>query len=238
MAESENNHILEDLEETFNRAAKHLQTIISGLSTGQLLNFYGLYKQAVIGPCNTAKPSWYQTQAKQKWEAWKSYGEISREVAMENYIREIARIDPNWKDDIKNSNSSWISVSRLTNTEEELADEDKTFLDWVKEGNESRVLEALKNIPILVDHLDDDGILPIHWAADRGHLAVLRSLIENGADVNSRDSDGQTPLHYAASCGHQELVKYLLSAGAVILKDDDGMEPQDVADQQTKAIFF
>ncbi|CAL1686852.1 unnamed protein product [Lasius platythorax] len=235
MAESDLS--IADLEETFNRAAKYLQTLAAQLDSGKLLGFYGLYKQATVGPCDIPRPNWYQVQAKHKWEAWKNLGDMSRETAMASYIYAIAKINPLWEEEEKAESPGWNSVSKLSNTDTELRDADKTFLDWVKEGNEAKVREILNGEPTLVNTLDEDGLLPIHWAADRGHVGIVEYLIGNGANVNSQDRDGQTPLHYAASCGHAEAVKYLLSSGAQTIADNDGMTPKDVADEHLAALL-
>lgn len=226
-----------DLEETFNRAAKHLQTLVSELNNTELLTFYAFYKQATVGPCDIPRPNWYQTQAKQKWEAWKNLGDMSREVAMENYISALKNVNPSWEEDAKADSQGWVAISRLTNTEEELEDAEKTFLDWVKEGNKNMVQEILSKERGVVDTPDEDGLLPLHWAADRGHVMVMEHLVKKGANINMQDRDGQTPLHYAASCGHIDAVKYLLSIGAESIEDNDGMTPKDIADEQVVAIL-
>lgn len=227
-----------DLEESFNRAAKYLQTLVSELDSGQLLGFYSLYKQATVGPCDIPRPNWYQVQAKHKWEAWKNLGDMTREAAMANYVHAIAKINPSWEEEEKADSPGWTSVSKLSNTDTELRDTDKTFLDWVKEGNEAKVQEILNGEPMLVNMQDEDGLLPIHWAADRGHVKIVEYLIGSGANVNSQDRDGQTPLHYAASCGHTEAVKCLLSSGAQTIADNDGMTPKDVADDEHLAALL
>lgn len=226
-----------DLEETFNRAANHLQSLASQLDSGQLLGFYGLYKQATIGPCDTPRPNWYQTQAKHKWEAWKSLGDMSREVAMGSYIRAVGKLDLTWEQSARTKSQTWVTVSKLPNTDTELRDIDKTLFDWVKDGNTEKVWEAIAKEPTCVNVADESGMLPIHWAADRGHVQILKCLIEKGADINARDKEGQTALHYAASCGHIEVVKYLLSVDAMLLEDNDGMTPKDVADQELVVMF-
>lgn len=236
MAETDSTGVT-DLEETFNRAAKYLQSLVSELDSGQLLAFYGLYKQATVGPCDIPRPNWYQMQAKHKWEAWKNLGDMSRETAMADYIRAIAKINPSWEEEEKADTPAWISVSKLSATDVELSDVDKTFLDWVKEGNDAKVREMLSSKPTLVDTPDYDGLLPIHWAADRNHVGVMELLIANGANVTSQDRDGQTPLHYAAGCGHTEAVKYLLSIGAQYITDNDGKTPKDIADEQVAALL-
>lgn len=227
-----------DLEESFNRAAKYLQTLVSELDSGQLLGFYGLYKQATVGPCDIPRPNWYQVQAKHKWEAWKNLGDMTREAAMANYVHAIAKINPSWEEEERADSPGWTSVSKLSNTDTELRDTDKTFLDWVKEGNEAKVREILNGEPMFVNMQDEDGLLPIHWAADRGHVKIVEYLIGSGANVNSQDRDGQTPLHYAASCGHTEAVKCLLSSGAQTIADNDGMTPKDVADDEHLAALL
>ncbi|XP_051160205.1 acyl-CoA-binding domain-containing protein 6-like [Leptopilina boulardi] len=226
-----------DLEETFDKAARHLQSLVSQLDSGQLLGFYGLYKQATCGSCDTPKPSWYQMQAKHKWEAWQSLGEMSREVAMASYIRAVGKIDPDWEEKSNDNSQAWVAVSRLPNTDEELRDIDKTFFDWVKDGNEVKVAEILSQNSKCILQDDENGMYPLHWAADRGHVPTIKCLVEAGADINVKDQDGQTPLHYVASCGHIEACKYLLSKGAENLQDNDGLTPKEIADEHTLPMF-
>lgn len=228
---------ISDLEETFNKAANHLQALVTKLDTGQLLGFYGLYKQATCGPCDTPAPSWYQMQAKHKWEAWKSLGDMSREVAMGSYIRAVGKLDPDWEKDNRSESKAWVVVSRLPNTDTELKDIDKTLFDWVKDGNEEKLRSFLSRNPMDINAKDEHGMFPIHWAADRGDVAIFKYLVEAGSDVNALDTEGQTPLHYAASCGHKEIVKYLLSVNAKFVKDDSGMSPKDVADETISSLF-
>ncbi|XP_032684367.1 acyl-CoA-binding domain-containing protein 6 [Odontomachus brunneus] len=228
-----------DLEDRFNRASKYMQSLVSELNTDQLLTFYGLYKQATVGPCDISRPNWYQVQAVRKYEAWKKLGDMSQEIAMANYIDVIARVNPSWEEEAKFEESrGWTSVSKLPNTDATLKDTEKTFLDWLKEGNEAKVREMVGKEPRLSEWMDDIGLLPIHWAADRGHVEILKFLVEQGADLNSLDLEEQTPLHYAACCGHVEAVRYLLSIGAdTSRKNGDGMTPKDIAIDSTKDLF-
>ncbi|XP_063981621.1 acyl-CoA-binding domain-containing protein 6 [Diachasmimorpha longicaudata] len=234
MAEKES---VDDLEVRFNRAANHLQSLAANLDSGQLLGFYGLYKQATVGLCDTAKPSWYQAQAKQKWEAWRSLGDMGKEEAMEKYISLLTNLDENWEHDAKIGGKAWVAVSSMVNTDDVLSDGDKTLFDWVKEGREDKVRELLLRDSSIINTPDKDNMLPIHWAADRGHIPTIKCLIEKGADINAQDDDGQTALHYAASCGHADVVEYLLSIGAKSLKDHDGLTPKQVADDRLAAIL-
>ncbi|XP_014206005.1 acyl-CoA-binding domain-containing protein 6-like [Copidosoma floridanum] len=237
MAEGLRNAELSDLEETFNKAASYVQLLVSKLSNTQLLGFYGLYKQATCGPCDTPAPSWYQLTAKSKWEAWKSLGDMKREVAMSNYIGLVSELDPDWEKDARDSSKTWVVVSTLPNTDTELHDVDKTLLDWIKESNLNKVQLFLSRDKKCIEVRDEDNMLPIHWAADRGDFNILKFLVEVGSDINAQDADGQTPLHYAASCGHKDIIKYLLSKNARMIQDNDGLTPKDVADEAVTSMF-
>ena len=80
---SENGH-LEDIEDDeisedlFEKAAQHVRTIIGTLTSENLLFFYGRYKQSTVGTCNVVKPSFFDFQGKQKWNAWHDLGDMSK----------------------------------------------------------------------------------------------------------------------------------------------------------------
>ncbi|CAI2349011.1 unnamed protein product [Caenorhabditis sp. 36 PRJEB53466] len=58
-------------------------------STDEKLNFYGLFKQATRGKCDTRKPSFYDVQGVYKWNAWNKLDEMSSEEAQKEYVRAI-----------------------------------------------------------------------------------------------------------------------------------------------------
>lgn len=57
-----------------------------------MLKFYGLYKQAVEGPCHEPKPAFYEVVRGYKWRAWKSLGDMPKKEAMDNYVEELKKI--------------------------------------------------------------------------------------------------------------------------------------------------
>lgn len=203
------------LHSLFLSASTHVRSIISKLNEDQMLQFYGLYKQATDGPCNKPKPSWYQITEKQKWEAWMSRKDLDREAAMEKYLELLNSIDPSWETDSSiKSNETWIHHSTMRNDDEEISESSKTIFDWVKEGNLNKI-KSINSQDINMNDLCEDGLSLLHWAADRGNLEIVKYFIQNlKADIDIKDVDGQTPLHYAASCGHTDVVKYLLDKGA------------------------
>lgn len=220
-----------EIEKKFNRAADYLQHLVNKLDSNQLLEFYGLYKQSTVGPCNTSKPGIFSMQARAKWNAWNDLGLMNKEFAMRTYVTKLNDIESDW--DAKNTTkttpkkSSWVSVSTpMAPEDENVNGGTKTFIDHVKDENIDEVLaffslsisieqEKCPDKCAIINKYGPDGLAAIHWAADRGYANILEILLSNGANVNLIDKDsGQTALHYAISCGHVECVKILLKYGA------------------------
>ncbi|OQV18347.1 putative Acyl-CoA-binding domain-containing protein 5 [Hypsibius exemplaris] len=83
------------IRETFEAAVQVIRTIPSSSfqpSREMTLRFYGLYKQALEGPCKTLKPSFYEVENSAKWHAWKAEENLSQEAAMEEYVMELKKI--------------------------------------------------------------------------------------------------------------------------------------------------
>ena len=53
----------------------------------QKLQFYALFKQATTGACTEKAPSKLKVVERAKYDAWKSLGSITKEQAMERYIK-------------------------------------------------------------------------------------------------------------------------------------------------------
>lgn len=216
MDDSHFNDILSDLdtsdtETTFNKACDYLQHLVNQLDANALLEFYGLYKQATVGPCNTAKPGIFSVNARAKWNAWNDLGSMmNKECAMQKYIAKLNEIEPDWnRNDSsttkKTKKPAWVSVS-MPLAAAESDDEQKgtkTLIDHVKDGNVDEVLAFIGSTLSLepqqqrdnsaknskVNEYDADGLGAIHWAADRGYADILEILLQNGCDVNLIDKD-------------------------------------------------
>ena len=67
-----------------------------GLNNDQLLQLYGLYKQATVGDNNDAQPSFYQLEAKSKWNAWNGRKGLSKEQAETQYIALVNSLLKKW----------------------------------------------------------------------------------------------------------------------------------------------
>ena len=231
-----NQVLLIKMEERFINSTKYAKTL-KGLSENDMLKLYGLYKQAIIGPCNTPKPYFWDFTAKAKWESWKSLQDMAPNIAKEKYIELVKHLDPTWDESVavdgsKTSSAFGVSVSTMRMEDEvTIADEEKTVFDWCKEGNLKKVVHKIEANKGLLHVTDDDNLTLLHWAADRGFLEMAEYLLRNNCDVNSVDNDLLTPLHYAATCEHLEIIKLLLKYNAnTELKDIYGDYPIDCTD--------
>ncbi|XP_042662684.1 acyl-CoA-binding domain-containing protein 6 isoform X2 [Tyto alba] len=85
-----------DLASLFEQAAERLPALLPAASKEQLLYLYARYKQVKFGTCNTPKPSFFDFEGKQKWEAWKALGDTSPHQAMQEYVATVKKLDPSW----------------------------------------------------------------------------------------------------------------------------------------------
>jgi len=56
------------------------------------LEFYGLYKRAVVGQCNISKPDFSNILALAKWESWKKLDSLSMVKAREIYVDQLIKL--------------------------------------------------------------------------------------------------------------------------------------------------
>ncbi|KAJ8364487.1 hypothetical protein SKAU_G00133180 [Synaphobranchus kaupii] len=57
-----------------------------------MLRFYGLYKQAVCGPCRVSRPGFWDPVGRYKWDAWSHLGEMSSSSAMMEYVEVMKKV--------------------------------------------------------------------------------------------------------------------------------------------------
>ena len=68
------------------------------LSNDQKLKFYGLYKQATVGTCSVnggSRPGAFSFQARAKWDAWNALGDMTKEQAEQDYVKQLTEITAN-----------------------------------------------------------------------------------------------------------------------------------------------
>lgn len=79
------------LKEDFDAAAERIKNQ-PGPDNDEMLELYGLFKQATVGDNTTPKPGLLDLRGKKKWEAWNSRKGMSSEDAMKAYIEVVERL--------------------------------------------------------------------------------------------------------------------------------------------------
>ncbi|NP_001122240.1 acyl-CoA-binding domain-containing protein 7 [Danio rerio] len=74
------------LKAEFDQYAEDVKKVKTRPTDQELLDLYGLYKQAVVGDINIDKPGMIDLKGKAKWDAWDSRKGMSTEDAMKAYI--------------------------------------------------------------------------------------------------------------------------------------------------------
>ncbi|MED6142973.1 Acyl-CoA-binding domain-containing protein 2 [Stylosanthes scabra] len=80
------------LQEDFEQYAEKAKTLPESTSNENKLILYGLYKQATVGPVNTARPGMFNMRDRAKWDAWKAVEGKSKEEAMNDYITKVKQL--------------------------------------------------------------------------------------------------------------------------------------------------
>lgn len=73
----------------FDKAAENAKVLKTTPADNDLLDLYGLYKQALVGDCNTDKPGFLDFKGKSKWEAWNARKGVSSDEAKELYVTKV-----------------------------------------------------------------------------------------------------------------------------------------------------
>ncbi|KAI8366049.1 acyl-CoA-binding protein [Radiomyces spectabilis] len=75
----------------FEKAAAEAQQLPKKPSDDDLLQLYGLYKQATIGDCNTNKPT-FDIKGRYKWTAWDNLKGMNQAEAETQYIAKVEEL--------------------------------------------------------------------------------------------------------------------------------------------------
>ena len=88
------------MEERFLRATEYVRQIPHGVDEPNQetkLIFYGLYKQATEGDCQSVEPWVIQVTAHAKWEAWMSKKGMKSSEAKQEYVNLLKTIAPKFE---------------------------------------------------------------------------------------------------------------------------------------------
>ncbi|KAG0747878.1 hypothetical protein G6F57_001952 [Rhizopus arrhizus] len=75
----------------FTTAAEEVQKLSTKPSNDELLELYGLYKQAIVGDNETSKPT-FDIKGRYKWDAWTKLKGMSQEEAEQKYIEFVEKL--------------------------------------------------------------------------------------------------------------------------------------------------
>lgn len=85
----------------FDEASKYLSGASKiKLSNDQKLQFYALFKQATVGPCDKPKPGLLEMVERAKWNAWHSLGKMGKDLAIAEYVKLLDTIAPQWRNEL------------------------------------------------------------------------------------------------------------------------------------------
>ncbi|KAM7420776.1 hypothetical protein PAMA_015139 [Pampus argenteus] len=79
-------YLLFHLQAEFEKLAEDVKKVTTKPTDQELLDLYGLYKQAVVGDINTDRPGMLDLKGKAKWDAWNSRKGMSKDDAMSAYV--------------------------------------------------------------------------------------------------------------------------------------------------------
>ena len=75
-----------DLKKKFDKAAGDAQDLDSRPSDKDMLNMYGLYKQATVGDASGKRPGAFDLRGRAKYDAWAKLKGTDAKKAMQSYI--------------------------------------------------------------------------------------------------------------------------------------------------------
>jgi diazepam-binding inhibitor (GABA receptor modulating acyl-CoA-binding protein) len=85
-----------EIDENFKFAVEQINNSTArstgGPTDDEKLRFYGLYKQATVGNCNTPQPGFFDQVGRAKWNAWNSRKGMSSDDAKCRYCDEYMKI--------------------------------------------------------------------------------------------------------------------------------------------------
>jgi diazepam-binding inhibitor (GABA receptor modulating acyl-CoA-binding protein) len=70
-------------------ASNMVKKLKSRPTDSELLELYGLYKQATVGDINIEKPYFFNLEALGKWNAWNSYKGLSTYDSEVKYVKKV-----------------------------------------------------------------------------------------------------------------------------------------------------
>ncbi|KAK8798823.1 hypothetical protein WA158_007907 [Blastocystis sp. Blastoise] len=209
----------------FESACEFVQKVNGDLSNVILLNLYALYKQSVVGDCDTSRPASFDMVKAAKWDAWNKLKGMSSNEAQLKYIDYVSKLYPDWKiktdftpqkSSERSDDDNWGKpVGGITIGDSDAYKPQDNIWYYASEGSYEKVYTLIQN-NVDLNLKDETGKTALHWACDRGHEDIVDLLLEHPIDVNIKDNDGCTALSLALTCEYNEIAEKLVEHGASI----------------------
>ncbi|KAJ5647510.1 acyl-coA-binding protein [Penicillium lividum] len=75
------------IKEQFDQAVLDVKNLKAKPTNDELLELYGLFKQATTGDVNTTRPGAFDFKEKYKWDSWEKKKGMTEEEAQEAYVK-------------------------------------------------------------------------------------------------------------------------------------------------------
>ncbi|CAG0887957.1 unnamed protein product [Darwinula stevensoni] len=86
------NHELHLQDASFQKAADDVKNLKTKPKDAEMLEIYGLFKQAMVGDINISRPSMLDPKGQAKWDAWNTRKGMSTGEAKENYVKKAGEL--------------------------------------------------------------------------------------------------------------------------------------------------
>ncbi|KAK4300704.1 hypothetical protein Pmani_027105 [Petrolisthes manimaculis] len=187
-------------------------------SHDMMLKFYGLYKQAVEGPCTDPKPAFYEVVKGYKWRAWSNLGDMTQAQAKSCYVEELKKI---------------IETMAYTENVANFIDALGPFYEFVDIPGKKKINNNTKGLPGGEDLSDFEG---------NDNLPIINGSIthqENGFESGSSASSSHVPSPQPPSPSHATSTPMSLAQehkeadrGGNISGDDDDEEEEEEEEEE------
>ncbi|KAI9017494.1 acyl CoA binding protein-domain-containing protein [Gaertneriomyces semiglobifer] len=122
-------------------------------STSEKLEFYGLYKQATLGPCTTARPSVFDVAGRAKHDAWQRVSNMSQSDAKENYVDAVIKFLERFPDrPVAAEMIDYFERSRagiaMSDTDSEANFSERELSDYENEHEDEHLDETHYEVPV------------------------------------------------------------------------------------------
>jgi len=222
----------------FDEAAEYLSNNSSiQLSTPQKLQFYALFKQATVGPCNKPKPGLLEMVERAKWNAWKDLGKMTKEEAIAAYVQLLDSVQPTWREETEEEDlDQQQKEDKQTKNNNNSNNNNKGKKENTKKTNSKSMGDGdLPISPALSRPVQEDAVVVkegdrdlLYWTCEN-NIEKVKECLQQGQKITQKNKDGQNAIHLSVDRGYSSLLSLFLSlpdsSSAVSAVDVDGLTP-------------